>query len=544
MPRGRTIAITSAVTVLAVGAAAGGAYYVLHTRGSAEQTAGHFAAAWSRGDLAAMKADLASPAPGFEAAYAEPADRLGAEKVAVRLGTVTPAGDGRAKAAYTATMTLKNIGDWTYTGSLDLMVKDHHWKVAWTPAAVHPALTGSTHLALKTTWPGRAAVEDASGGRIDNGDAGGSVQQLVGYLDKATAKDVAKLGSSYKPGDAIGRGGLQETFQKRLAGVPTTIITTVDGSKKTVQTLKTIDGSPGSPVRTSLDPAAQKAAVAAVRDLDKPASLVAIRPATGEILAVVNNRGGFNRALDGRYPPGSTFKTVTAAGLLAEGLTPGQKVTCPEKATVGGLAIRNSDHEAFGSLTFLDSYAHSCNTTFAPLAARHLGGGKLYQVASEMGFNQPLSIGVPAAKGSMPAPTSDADLAAESFGQGRITASPLVMATVAAAVADGTWRPPTLVPSIKQKLQPRPLPETVTGPLRTMMAAVVGKGTAKRAGLPKGTAGKTGTAEFGTGPKLDSHAWFIGFRGEVAFAVVVEAGGMGGEVAAPVAARFLRGLRG
>ncbi|GGL01792.1 penicillin-binding protein [Sphaerisporangium melleum] len=545
MPRGRTIAITSAVTVLAVGAAAGGAYYVLHTRGSAEQTASHFAAAWSRGDLAAMKADLTGPAPGFDAAYAEPVRQLGAEKVAIRLGTVTPAGDDRAKAAYTATMTLKDVGAWTYTGSLDLVVKDHHWKVAWTPAAVHPALTAGSHLALKTTWPQRAAIEDASGGRIDTGEAGGSVQQLVGYLDKATAKDVTRLGSAYRPSDPVGRGGLQETFQKRLAGTPTSAIVVTDASgKKSLRTLQTFEGSPGSPVRTSLDPAVQRAAVEAVRDLSKPASLVAVRPSTGEILAVVNNRGGFNRALDGRYPPGSTFKTITAAGLLAEGLTPDSKVTCPKTANVGGLSIRNSDHEAFGSLSFLDSYAHSCNTTFAPLAAQHLGGGKLREIATKMGFNQPLSIGVPAAKASLPEPAGDAELAAESFGQARITASPLVIATVAAAVADGTWRPPTLVPSIKQKVQPQPLPETVVPQLRSMMAAVVTKGTAARAGLPKGTAGKTGTAEFGTGPELDSHAWFMGYRGDVAFAVVVEGGGMGGKVAAPAAARFLRALPG
>lgn len=542
MPRGRIIAITSVATVLVAGAAAGGAYYVLHTRGSAAETAAHFTAAWSRGDLAAMRADLAAPAAGFDAAYAAPAADLGATKTTVRLGQVTPAGDGRAKAAYTTTLSLKDIGDWTYTGSIDLKVTDRHWKVAWAPAAVHPALDGSTRLALKTSWPSRAAVQDSTGRRIDQGDTGGSVQQLVGYLGKATAKDVARLGSAYRPGDLIGRGGLQETFQKRLAGAPTTEVTVADGTKKTVRTLETFEGSPGSAVRTTLDPRAQRAAVEAVRDVGKPAALVAIRPATGEILAVVNNRGGFNRALDGRYPPGSTFKTVTAAGLLAEGLTPEQKVTCPKKANIGGLPVRNSDHEAFGSLTFLDSYAHSCNTTFAPLAARHLGGGRLYEIATNMGFNTPLAIGVPATKGSMPKPTGEADLAAESFGQGRITASPLVMASVAAAAADGTWRPPTLVPSIKQKARPQPLPDAVARGLRAMMSAVVTKGTAKRAGLPKGTSGKTGTAEFGTGPKLDSHAWFIGYRGDVAFAVVVEAGGMGGKVAAPVGAAFLRRL--
>jgi cell division protein FtsI/penicillin-binding protein 2 len=371
---------------------------------------------------------------------------------------------------------------------------------------------------------------------------GGSVQQLVGYLDKASAKDVARLGSAYRRGDAIGRGGLQETFQKKLAGVPTTEIQVTGAAGKAATTVKTIEGSPGTDVRTSLDPGVQAAAVTAVDGVDKPASLVAVRPSSGEILAVVNNRGGFNRALDGRYPPGSTFKTITAAALLAEGLTPRQTVTCPKTANVGGLPIRNSEHASFGSLSFLDSFAHSCNTTFAPLAARHLGDGKLEDFAGKLGFNRPLGIGVPAQRGSVPQHTGEADLAAESFGQGRITASPLVMATVAAAVADGTWRPPTLVPGLKQKAEPWQLPEGVTRDLRTMMAAVVTKGTAKAAGLPKGTAGKTGTAEYGTGPKLDSHAWFHGYRGDIAFAVVVEGGGGGGKVAAPVAARFLRAL--
>jgi cell division protein FtsI/penicillin-binding protein 2 len=159
-----------------------------------------------------------------------------------------------------------------------------------------------------------------------------------------------------------------------------------------------------------------------------------------------------------------------------------------------------------------------------------------------VGFNQPLNIGVPAAKASFPRAQSDAELAAEAFGQARIAASPLSMASVAAAIADGTWRPPTLVPSLKQKAAERPLPDGVKEPLHEMMAAVVTKGTAKAAGLPAGTRGKTGTAEYGTGEKLDTHAWFMGFKGDVAFAVVVEGGGAGGKVAAPAAARFLKEL--
>ncbi|MEU8245690.1 penicillin-binding transpeptidase domain-containing protein [Nonomuraea sp. NPDC048916] len=533
MARGRTIAIVSGVSLLAAGAAGGGAYYLLHTRGTPAETAQRFAAAWQAGDTAAMTAELATPQP--LSAYDQMRTGLAVESTTVTLGQVSP-GDDRATVPYTATLKLKNVGEWTYQGRLDLTVADRAWKVAWTPATLHPSLTSGASFALKTRWPDRAEITDAGGERIDTGAVGGSVQQLVGYLDKATKKDVKKLGAAYKPGQAVGRGGLQETFEKRLAGTPTTEIQA--GGK----TLTTIDGTGGEPVRTTLDAATQAAAVAAVKDVDKPTSLVAIRPSTGEILSVVNNRGGFNRALDGRYAPGSTFKAVTAIGLLAGGLSPKDTVTCPQYATVGGLKIRNSEKAHFGSLSFLDSFAHSCNTTFAPLAEQRLGAAKLLEAAELVGFNQPLNIGVPATKASFPRAQSDAELAAEAFGQARITASPLSMASVAAALADGTWRPPTLVPDLKQKATERPLPDGVKSELHAMMAAVVTKGTAKSAGLPAGTRGKTGTAEYGTGDKLESHAWFMGFKGDVAFAVVVEGGGGGGKVAAPIAAAFLRGL--
>ncbi|WP_113702668.1 penicillin-binding transpeptidase domain-containing protein [Nonomuraea lactucae] len=533
MARGRTIAIVSGVTVLVVGAAGGGAYYLLRTRGTPAETAQRFAAAWQAGDTAAMSAQLAAPQP--LTAYEQMRTGLAVESTRIQLGRATET-DGRARVPYTATLRLKNVGEWTYQGALDLRVADRAWKVAWTPAALHPSLTPGAAFQLKTRWPERAKITDADGGRIDTGTVGGSVQQLVGYLDKATKKDVASLGASYKTGQSIGRAGLQATFQKQLAGTPATEIQV--GGK----TLHTIEGTAGKELRTSLDPGVQAAAIAAVKNVEKPTALVAIEPGTGEILAVVNSQGGFNRALDGRYAPGSTFKAVTAIGLLAEGVSPRETVTCPKYATVGGLKIRNSDKAEYGSLSFLDSFAHSCNTTFAPLAERHLGADKLLATAEKVGFNQPLAIGVPATKASFPRAQSGAELAAESFGQARITASPLSMASVAAAIADGTWRPPTLVPGRKQKVAEQPLPDGVKDDLHAMMAAVVTKGTAKAAGLPAGTRGKTGTAEYGTGEKLDSHAWFMGFKGDVAFAVVVEGGGGGGKVAAPIAATFLRHL--
>lgn len=534
MARGRTIAIVAGASALVVAAAGGGAYYLLHTRGTPAESAEGFAAAWQSGDTAAMSALMAAPAS--LAAYDQMRQGLAVESVAVKLGAVADKGDDTAAAPYTATLTIKNVGAWTYTGTIDLKVAERAWKVDWKPATLHPSYTGTGAFSLKTRWPARAKITDSGGARIDEGTSGGSVQQLVGFLDKATKKDLAALGPSHKTGDGVGRGGLQETFQKRLAGTPTTDIRLGD------KTLEEMEGGKGEDLQTTLDLRVQAAAANAVRDLDKPASLVAIRHATGQIAAVVNNKGGFNRALDGRYPPGSTFKAVTALGLLAEGVTPGDQVTCPKNAVIGGLKVRNSEHAEYGSLTFSDSFAYSCNTTFAPMAQERLGAAKLLQTAQRVGFNHPLNIGVPATKPSFPKAESDAELAAESFGQARITASPLSMAAVAAAIADGTWRPPTLVEGLKQKARESGLPERAVSQLRSMMSAVVTKGTAKAAGLPAGTIGKTGTAEYGTGEVLDSHAWFIGVKDDLAFAVVVEGGGGGGKVAAPVAATFLRGL--
>ncbi|MFF5207700.1 penicillin-binding transpeptidase domain-containing protein [Streptosporangium sp. NPDC000396] len=542
MPRGKTIVITSVAVVLVAGAAGGGAWWLLHTRGTPQETAQRFTQAWQKGDLAAMRAELGTADPAFAKAYEDMRKNLAVENLAVRLEGARETGDGVGQAAYTATLKLKNIGEWSYSGLIDLAVVDRHWRVKWSPKAVHPDLTEGAGFALKTIWPRRAGITASDGRRIDGGDVGGSVQQLVGYLDKATEKDVKALGSAYKAGDAIGRGGLQQTFQQRLAGRPTTEIQIVDAAKKTSKTAGKIEGEDGEAVETSLDLRVQQAAADAVRDLKKTASMVAIKPSSGEILAVVNNQGGFNRALDGNYPPGSTFKAVTAVGLLASGMTPGERVTCPKDIKIGGLPIRNSHHAGYGSVTFSDSFAHSCNTTFAPLTQERLDAGKLLSAAELFGFNKPLSIGVPAAKGSFPKAQSDAELAAESFGQGRITASPLLMASVAAALADGTWRPPTLVPSLEQKSEPRDLPEGVKPQIHQMMSAVVTKGTAKDAGLPSGTRGKTGTAEFGPQDALKTHAWFIGFRGDLAFAVIVEEGSGGGAVAAPVAARFLHAL--
>jgi cell division protein FtsI/penicillin-binding protein 2 len=382
-------------------------------------------------------------------------------------------------------------------------------------------------------------------GREYHGPA--STRMLLGTVGPVTADDLKKLGAPYQTGDLVGHGnGLEAAFERRLAGTPSGEVRLVDKDGQPVKVLHRFAGKDGEAVETTIDPRAQEAAEAALDPVAKPAALVAIQPSTGELVAVVNTPvQGYNRALLGRYPPGSTFKVVTAGALLAGGLRPGDPVDCPKEAKVGGRTFGNFEDEVLGRIPFSSAFAHSCNTAFVQQAAKRLDGDELVAAAAQYGFGLDPSPGIPAVTSRVPPPSDRADLAAESFGQGRVTASPLQMALVAATIADGRWRHPKLVTEGEGSSPaeaPDPLDGKVAGTLRTLMRQVVTEGTAAPAGLPGKVGGKTGTAEFGTGDPLPTHAWFIGFRGDLAFAVVVEDGGVGGRVAAPAAARFLRGL--
>ena len=382
-------------------------------------------------------------------------------------------------------------------------------------------------------------------GREYNGPA--STRLLLGSVGPVTADDLKRLGVPYQTGDVAGHcNGLEAAFERRLAGTPSGEVRLAGKDGQAVKVLYRFAGKDGQAVKTTIDPRAQVAAEAALEPVAKPAAVVAIQPSTGELLAVVNTPfDGYDRALLGRYPPGSTFKVVTAAALLAGGLRPGDPVDCPKEAKVGGRTFGNFEDEVLGRIPFSSAFANSCNTAFVQQAAKRLTGDELLAAAGRFGFGADPSPGVPAVTSRVPAPSDRAELAAEAFGQGRVTASPLQMATVAATVAEGRWHQPRLVPgqgADSPGEAPEPLDGGVAATLRTLMRQVVTEGTAAPAGLPAKVGGKTGTAEFGTGDPLPTHAWFIGFRGDLAFSVVVEGGGVGGKVAAPVAARFLRGL--
>jgi cell division protein FtsI/penicillin-binding protein 2 len=383
-------------------------------------------------------------------------------------------------------------------------------------------------------------------GREHDGPA--STRLLVGSVGPVTAEDLERLGAPYQTGDQTGRGnGLEAAYERQLAGAPSGEVRLAGKDGAAAKVLHRFPGKDGRPVRTTIDPLTQRAAENALASTAKPAALVAVRPSTGELVAVVNTPfNGYNRAMLGRYPPGSTCKVVTASALLAGGLRPGDPVDCPSEASVGGRKFGNFEDEVLGRINFASAFAHSCNTAFVQQAARRLDADELLGAAARFGFGVEPDPGIPAVTSRVPEPSDPADLAAESFGQGRVVASPMQMAMVAATVADGRWRPPRLVAGDAEapsgSAAPQPLDGGVARTLCTLMRQVVTGGTAAKANLPGGVGGKTGTAEFGTGDPLPTHAWFIGFRGDLAFSVVVENGGVGGRVAAPIAARFLAAL--
>jgi hypothetical protein len=542
------VIVTVSVLVLAL-AAAGAGYLLLRTIGSPQQTAASYLGAWQKGDYPAMsQVSVDAPRSGLAGPLRQAAAQLGVRRLHLALGRVTQNG-GSATAGYTATAALASGHVWTYRGQLALVKQSRHWWVRWSPAAIYPALRAGERFVLSAVWPARGQVLAADGTVLSSPAAvaeSGSISLLTGNVATATAAQAKALGAPYQKGDLIGQGGIEQAYQSRLAGRPALIIRIEGPGKKVDATAVKFPATPGKAVQTSIDMRDQLAAAHAVSAAatSKPVDMVVLQPSTGRVLAVIERPGGFDRALQGIFPPGSTFKVVTASALTKKGLRPTTTVQCPPTVNIGGRTFHNFDNEKLGTTSLLNAFAVSCNTTFAMLAAQHLTGPALRSMAGEFGFNQKPALGIPAVLGRFSTPHQPVDLAADAFGQGTDLVNPLSQAAEAAAIQDGTWRPPQLVisPAPHQSAQPRKLSSALLSALRPMMRAVVTSGTAAGVGFPPGVYGKTGTAEYGSGRNPPSHAWFIGYRGNLAFAVLVEGGGVGADVSAPIANAFLRKL--
>ncbi|MGH2771662.1 MAG: penicillin-binding transpeptidase domain-containing protein, partial [Actinomycetota bacterium] len=323
-------------------------------------------------------------------------------------------------------------------------------------------------------------------------------------------------------------------------------VSLVNATGTPVKSLQRYPGKLSEPVKTSLDVAVQQAVEAVLATVPQPAAIVVLDSATGEVRASATRPvSEFNRAIGGRYPPGSTFKVVTAAAALGNGMKVTDKIDCPPEIEINGRKFRNFEGLGLGMITFADAFVNSCNTAFASIASK-LPEKVLIDAAGWFGFERDYSVGLRTPKAAFPEPKDATERAAAAIGQARVQASPLHMASVAAAVASGSWKPPRLVltPTPEQLAAvPQGPDPSVIKTLQDLMRQVVVKGTGVRANLPGApVSGKTGTAEFGKDVPPKTHAWFIGFRGPYAFAVLVEGGGVGGEVAAPLAGALLAAL--
>ncbi|MFD7560420.1 MULTISPECIES: penicillin-binding transpeptidase domain-containing protein [unclassified Streptomyces] len=312
--------------------------------------------------------------------------------------------------------------------------------------------------------------------------------------------------------------------------------------KRTLMTLA--EGKPGE-IRTVLDADVQAAAEKAVGKYPE-ASVVAVQPSTGEILAVANHRkDGFNAAMRGARAPGSTMKIVTGAMLIEKGLVSADKpAACPATATWEGRTFHNLNNFKSEGETFASSFARSCNTAFISLIDDVHDNGALPREARDVfGIGLDWKTGVVSVDGSVPE-ASGSGAAAAYIGQGTITMNPLNVASITATARTGVFRQPVIV---KASLDGRTLATAsralkpgVSAQLVKMMRLTATSGTAREAmasvgGSDKGA--KTGSAEVDGAGSPDS--WFTGFSGDVAAAAMVEAGGHGGEAAGPLVAEVL-----
>jgi cell division protein FtsI/penicillin-binding protein 2 len=376
---------------------------------------------------------------------------------------------------------------------------------------------------------------------IRSGPSDGFAQHVLGTAGEITAEQLEELGPPYQPGDIVGRTGLEARFEQELAGTPSGEIQLVDPTGAVVEVIDTIEGTAPTPVATTFDPAVQAAVENGLAGVTKPAAVVVV-DADGDIRAAASRPldDGFNRAFAGTYPPGSTMKVVTSGGLLDAGVTADTPVECPETVNAGGRVFKNFEGGSLGTVPFGTAFAESCNTAFVNVTA-DLPAADMLAAAEQFGFNTEYSVGLTTESASFPEPADATEKAAAAIGQGRVLASPVHMATVAAAVIDGTWEPPTLLPELEA--EDPPAPTELSGPTRetlaTLMRRVVTEGSGTAANVEGcEVAGKTGTAEFGSGDPLPTHAWFIGICGDLALAIVIEDGGVGGRDATPVAGQI------
>ncbi|MFE3322895.1 penicillin-binding transpeptidase domain-containing protein [Nocardia sp. NPDC059195] len=542
-----------------------------------------FAAAFAEHDLSAAAALTTAPERAT-AALTSTWQALQAEKLSIRTGDARVNGD-TATVDYTYEWTLPKGRQWTYSGELQMGRSDGQWLVRWSSADIHPKLGDTQSMELRTRPAPRARVNEAAGSDVlvpgkvsrvkftvadapDPSRVAGALAAALSRIDPVAYTPQTILASARKTdgahtvillneyeaetigGELIGLPGVTLTQEwdmvptdrkfapDLLTQVRKTVIAEVDGKAGWSVVTRNADGAdlavlhevaaePAPSFALSIDRFVQNSAQHAVDLRTEQAMMVVLRPSTGAILAVAQNKFADRDgpvATSGQYPPGSIFKTVTASAAMAAGLaTPETVLACPSSTIIGERTIPNYNMFSVGDVPMATAYERSCNTTFARLASR-LAPDALTEAAARLGVGQDYKVeGLPTMSGSVPKAEGLVQRAEDGIGQGRVVVSPFGMAVMAATVANGAAPVPYLIAGRPTEItgdRPAIAPEVVEG-LRSMMRMVVTGGTAERIRDQGEVYGKTGEAEVDGG----SHSWFIGYRGDIAFATLLVKGG-------------------
>ncbi|MDQ4115556.1 MAG: penicillin-binding transpeptidase domain-containing protein, partial [Actinomycetota bacterium] len=384
---------------------------------------------------------------------------------------------------------------WPMRPADDAPSNDTGWEIDFSPAVLDPRLAPGQRPVLRTTRSEPAPVLDDKGapllapsrivtvtldprapGALDA--TAGTLASALGTIDPAiTRRSITDGARTTPPGQAYTVAVLREADYQRVrdriydlqgvrfaedtrllapdpdfapqvlsavrtevegqtGGTPGWTVDAVGQDGATVASLAGVPPGPGRPVTLGIDRQVQEAAERAVRGQGKQAAIVAIRPSTGAVLGVAQNEQANAAgpiALTGRYPPGSTFKMITAYAAMARtGIAPDTPVDCPGTTVINGRTIPNEDSFALGTVPLLQAFARSCNTTFSRLALG-LPPDALPDAASTLGFGSDYRIpGLTTVTGSIEAATDDLQRASDGIGQGDVLGSPFGMALVAA----------------------------------------------------------------------------------------------------------------
>jgi cell division protein FtsI/penicillin-binding protein 2 len=527
------------LAILALVAFVVGFIVAVNSGGDERQVVQRYVRAWQRGDYASMYAllDHSSQRSVSEQGFVTAYKHAAAVATLISLRRVQVSDSSGQVVPVRLTAHTRIFGNLRGTVDVPFTSSDAGTRVRFATTVLFPGLKPGESLRRQVSLGARGTILARDGTPLAQGPDRTSpipsvAAQIAGKLGPIPAADGETYEAYGYPQDAkVGLNGLERIFQVTLAGTPGG--TLYAGSRVLASSTPT----PGASVTTTIDPPIETAATAAMGS--SLAGIVAMDPRNGQLLALAGI------AFSAPQPPGSTMKIITATGALEAGIVTLQS-TFPiqTSANIDGFILHNAGNEACGG-TFLNAFAVSCNSVFAPLGAK-LGAAKLVNVAERFGFNQPPQF-PGEAESVIPSAsqlTSNLAVGSSAIGQDRVLSTPLEMTTAGATIAMGGRRP---IATLRLHDTPRFAPVTsanVAGQVQRMMVAVVQEGTGTAAEIPGvQVAGKTGTAELrntsapGNSSPANTDAWFVGYAPVGSPRIVVGAlfpnQGAGGATAAP-----------